>query len=635
MSELLQQHHTDNLGNVWRLATIMAPPKQAWPVFGSTPSTPLVPRSEWQGLVKDNQLDQLLLPPIANQGPIGMCFPAGTLIRMADGSQRPIQDVKVGELVLTAERNIRRVLKTMVRTEDSSLYKLHVWGHRHLRGTAEHPILTQRGYVPLAELTNSDYIAIPKYIAESKTVIMTNDYISVRYFAGTANIRSTHQIPGKRATTVTRHPVPDAIHLTRDFGWIIGLFLAEGSTCHGKATWVLGLHELETHAAKLVTLLKKCLGIDAHIRTKPSNNVTIVTVHGVQWAKLFEAWCSTGCSNKKLHCDLASAPQDFLEGVLEGWTDGDGLGDEYNGGVTTSHSLSVQMFDIANRLNYCPTIETLDVKTYGAVKTRLKRYIMRWGHFPEKSDPRRYQDDAYLWRKVDGVVREDFTGDVYNLEVEDDHSYVAEGIGVHNCNCSGTASALEHTRLKSGLPYKELSGGDLYRRICYRGQDNGSLLEDGIREAMENGIPSTDVVPYLEWRRDYGQPAIEDRKKYRVLEAYLCPTFDHMMSAVLQGFSLISAIMWYDNYTPDSRGWLPTSSQGDPGGHAFFGYAGMFDSRTGNFGIANQNSWTARWGVGGRFVVPEALYRNNYNLTGHWAVRSVVQESGDIPAPAQ
>lgn len=205
---------------------------------------------------------------------------------------------------------------------------------------------------------------------------------------------------------------------------------------------------------------------------------------------------------------------------------------------------------------------------------------------------------------------------------------VADQSSIGMCNCSATCSAIEGTRLPRGLPYVQLSGGDLYKRIAVGGQDNGSLLEDGIREAMANGVASVGVVPYLDWRKSH-PAAGADRKRFRVLEAFLCPTFDHCMSAVLMGFKLVSGVRWWTNFTVDSEGWLPARGAGNYGGHAIMGYKGV--ERGGVFGIAHQNSWTSRWGVGGRFAIPESLFDGG--VGGCWAVAEVVAEAGDVPAP--
>lgn len=201
-----------------------------------------------------------------------------------------------------------------------------------------------------------------------------------------------------------------------------------------------------------------------------------------------------------------------------------------------------------------------------------------------------------------------------------------DGIGM--CNCSATVAAMERQRLMQGLPLISLSGGDLYLRIS-GGVDRGSMLEDGIAEAMKNGVASVQVCPYLDWRRE-ASGASQDRKRFKVLEAFLCPTFDHCFSAVCCGFSLISGIMWYSNYRPDSDGWLPSRGAGGGGGHAVMGYSPMM--RGGKFGIAHENSWGASWGINGRCVFPEEAYRGP--VGGWWAVRSMTDEgAGELPTP--
>ena len=202
--------------------------------------------------------------------------------------------------------------------------------------------------------------------------------------------------------------------------------------------------------------------------------------------------------------------------------------------------------------------------------------------------------------------------------------------GVGECNCSATAGGMERNRNQEGLPYVHLSAADLYGRIN-GGSDNGSMLEDGLQVSMAEGVCTVDACGYLDWRKgaNPSQQQLQERKKYRVLEAFLCPTFAHCMSAVIEGFSLISGILWYPNYDPDGDGWLPTYGAGSPGGHAVMGYA---PAKRGNqYGIWHQNSWGARWGRKGRCVFPESAYGNS--IGGWWAIRSTVTEDGDIPAP--
>lgn len=197
--------------------------------------------------------------------------------------------------------------------------------------------------------------------------------------------------------------------------------------------------------------------------------------------------------------------------------------------------------------------------------------------------------------------------------------------GIGQCNADATAAMGESCRLSQGLPLVLLSAADLYDRIN-GGSDRGSLLEDAMEAATKQGIGTLETCGPL-WKRGMRKATAEERARFRFLEVFTCPTFDHVMSAVLMGFRLNSGIMWYQNYEPDGDGWLPLRGSGSPGGHAVFGYKPAM--RGNAFGIWHQNSWGERWGVAGRCVFPESSYKGP--VGGWFAVRSITDEGGVVP----
>jgi len=212
-------------------------------------------------------------------------------------------------------------------------------------------------------------------------------------------------------------------------------------------------------------------------------------------------------------------------------------------------------------------------------------------------------------------------------ETDPDILYTHDQNGVGQCNADAATGAYEDCRKMAGLSDLRLSAADLYDQIN-GGSDNGSLLEDGLLKLINVGVGTLDQCGSLWKRGQYTRATPEQRKSNRVLEAFLCPSFDHCYSAVLKGFRLISGIMWSDNFNPDKNGWLPKRGSGRSGGHAIKGYKA---TRIGNtYGIWHHNSWGQNWGYkGGRFVIPETLYSGP--VGGWWAIRSVVAESSDTP----
>ena len=198
------------------------------------------------------------------------------------------------------------------------------------------------------------------------------------------------------------------------------------------------------------------------------------------------------------------------------------------------------------------------------------------------------------------------------------------------CNASATAGAMETQRAKQLLDRKKrLSAGDLYKRIN-GGTDGGSYLEDGMMAVMGKGIATTNTVKYLDWQSDTPAEAAAERKFYKVTKAFLCPTFDHCMSAVLQNYDIVSGITWYNSFfTPKADGWLPAPSGGSAGGHAVHGYRATYRGSVSNpvFGIWHQNSWGPSWGLEGKCVFPESVYTTS--VGGWWAIVQVAQSDGE------
>ena len=81
----------------------------------------------------------------------------------------------------------------------------------------------------------------------------------------------------------------------------------------------------------------------------------------------------------------------------------------------------------------------------------------------------------------------------------------------------------------------------------------------------------------------------------------------------------------------DADGWLKARGSGSKGGHAICGCA--LENRSGTWGIKIANSWGTAWGRNGFGVLPEQRCAEGTQVFRWWALREVVQESGDLPVP--
>jgi len=198
--------------------------------------------------------------------------------------------------------------------------------------------------------------------------------------------------------------------------------------------------------------------------------------------------------------------------------------------------------------------------------------------------------------------------------------------GTGACNAFASIQAMHTVRAIEGLPYVRLSPGNLYGRIN-GGRDSGSLLSDAIAELESRGVCEASIVPELDWRPSHWPKNWADSaRRFRILEAWDCPSFDHIASAIQSGFPVNLGIFVGNNFNPRDDGWLP-EYRGGGGGHAMCG-VGVVSRSAGEWGIKVANSWGAQWGKSGFGIIPESYFRNT-PFTDAWAVRVSIDPSGD------
>lgn len=200
--------------------------------------------------------------------------------------------------------------------------------------------------------------------------------------------------------------------------------------------------------------------------------------------------------------------------------------------------------------------------------------------------------------------------------------------GIGMCASSGTETAYTVSRKIAGYNDPRLSAGDLYRRVC-GGTDQGSMTEDNLIELIDSGVATVGTVPYLNWKST-NAAANAERPLYKGLEAILCPTAEHVASAIIAGFPVLIGYKHYSKDPVSADGWMDRPS-GSWGGHAVC-VVGLVKKNSA-WGFEFENSWTASFGIDGFAILPESRVENGCDVFQAWALRCVRAESGTVPAP--
>lgn len=150
-----------------------------------------------------------------------------------------------------------------------------------------------------------------------------------------------------------RTKIPETIVLDKQFGQIVGLYLAEGWATN---TFV-GISNNAPEIRKLVYDWCDRVGVTYHTVTTVSDRGTSndIKIHSVLFARWFKKWLNTGSAEKVVPPEILFGNREFIIGVLDGYFAGDGTVCKYTGALRIS-SVSKALIDgfayLCNRLGF-------------------------------------------------------------------------------------------------------------------------------------------------------------------------------------------------------------------------------------------------------------------------------------------
>lgn len=379
------------------------------------------------------------------------CLPAGEQIHTIGGVKN-IEEIKVGDLVLTHKGRFRPVTQIMTNHHQGTLYgvNLNAGYNKTTWMTGEHPVLIREAsgkvdwveardiiggkQVPKSGLEHwNSFVCLPKVKGSERIAsISPDDFIDAEWVRNGPKLTKTlHRKTMK--PTFAHSFLPAAIDLDFDFGRFCGLYIAEGWVDRGYSV-NFALHKDETEYASFVSSqLEALTGKPAVIDNHPGRagyNGTTVRAYSSPLAQFMASAFGNGASNKAMPNFVFESNTEFMRGIYEGVLEGDG---NTEGGSTrlrqTSENLAWQMRLLGAEASesFARVKEFIDPHPDHATSYRSNFSTAGVSHRKVMAD------NDYVYRPIAEVQTRDFDGLVYNFEVEEDHSYVSDFV-VHNCD---------------------------------------------------------------------------------------------------------------------------------------------------------------------------------------------------------
>lgn len=440
-----------------------------------------------------------------NQRTTSTCFLAGTPILMSDLTERPIEEVGIYNKVITATGKVECVTETMNRMYDGNIYSVKTAGNDFkLTATEEHPVyacknlhkkspkrtlLSDLEWIPIKDLKVGDYILVPRInsVVIANSTLFVSDFINDDCFVDNDDFI---RIKGAKVS----HKIKNSIVVDNDFARLIGLFLAEGSFSmqSNSATGIIftfNIKEVE-YQNFVVDIIKKIFDENCSIVKREVYNSCNIVCSNETLAKFFLNLCNRGALNKKIPELFFKTNIDIKISLLRGWFEGDGTKNKVKfykntpraicTGVTSSENLCRGLIRLCIDVGAKPSSSVRKQEHHQNAPARniilysdsvlkifpeYEQYIKDCGiTFTEKKTYKNH-DLGYLCR-IESVEKIKLENPVivYNIEVENEHSYVANFYSVHNCVAQSTTKALEIKRaIKHGIEnHVDLSVLSLY-----------------------------------------------------------------------------------------------------------------------------------------------------------------------------
>lgn len=400
------------------------------------------------------------------------CFAAGALVMTARG-QVPIEEVAIGDLVLTHRGRWRAVDNVMTKLADTIMVR--GGGQHAIETTSEHPFYSKRrpylsrerrrdntvlpGWTSAGELTTDDYLATPEAVdplpvppigGRGITDLgpafwwlvgrwLGDGWVRLEETEGTdvpARTRTPYQPagspcvvcgePAKINGNSPRFASPycsrkckseaTARNTARSRGWV--------SICCAKDEY----DEVRERLAALPELTWW---------ERENRTTWVFTTSHIGLTRWLTAEFGRYAHGKHLPAWLFGMPRDDRQALLNGFVAADGCVRRVTQIGTASQALAVDLRVLATTLGHIATASKPLARTSGAIEGRTVNmrplHTVQWATAPDPRKARTYADGLHRWHAV-RTVEPGRTGiTVYNLSVEDDESYVVDGLVVHNC----------------------------------------------------------------------------------------------------------------------------------------------------------------------------------------------------------
>lgn len=442
------------------------------------------------------------------------CFTADSLV-LTDKGYKPINEIEIGDMVLTCDNTYQMVTKTFdngikpilkinaMAVDEIKCTNNHRFYVRTMSrvGHNQHRVFSNPYWKPACTLTKKDYLGVA---INQKSIIPTWNGVDFDWSDG-RKTRHKNQLQCLLGYT--------------DFWWLIGRYMGDG-WCRAQGGIIIccahdELDEVTQRIDKLFnySVVKERTVYKIHIPIKELSE--------------FVAQFGSGALNKHLTNTILDLPTNLLKAFLHGYISADGcFVNGLNKVTSTSRELIYGIAQCVAKVYRTPyrvycTKRPQKYTIEGRVVNQHNTYELVWKEQICKQD-KAFFEDGFIWFPI-SKISEDIPQNVYDIEVENNHSFTVQNTIVHNCQdlskAGNGAGMAKGSGTRSGLLWE-------VERIL--DECNGNLPQILLMENVPDVIGANNIKHFAQWvkkleqlgytskwqclnAKDYGVPQNRDR----------------------------------------------------------------------------------------------------------------------------
>jgi len=386
-----------------------------------------------------------------------LCFPPGTKVLTPEG-QQPIETLEVGDAVVDENGDRQPVLETMERHVDEEIVEITPERlNKPIRATAEHPFRVVRDgeleWVDAADIESDDLLVLGCAAEESGLKLDgTVDLSTVA--SGPLVFTDGGATINREYYGASKGPYPESLDTevpVADLATVAGWYLAEGCVVYRRGIpneVTFTLHHDETDAATEIRSALESFDVAVREEPVPDRNTRIVHVESASFAQLIEGLFGTGAAEKRVPSFLWSSSPSVQARVLEALFAGDGTLEKRGQSQRVQLQLANEeiidfVFQVGLRCGVQFSrherepddrlpVYWVSASVSTAIDTPLE---CLFDNIPDdfRVTDRTKQVNGREVVGIDSIEEVAYQGPVYNVEVDETHTYVAEDLVVHNC----------------------------------------------------------------------------------------------------------------------------------------------------------------------------------------------------------